>query len=173
MTRGGRRACQAGPPNEDFMRYGKIYEDILERVDLSPRAKVVAAALDMMRNPKSGQCNPTLDKLMQATGMECKATLHAALAELIEGGIIERKKEGRVQSFTLPWGASKVQPDEPNSSADRMNSSADRIKIQPAERLYIMNENEKEKEKEKEKGEEISFEEKLEKMTAQIRKERG
>ena len=171
MTRGGRRACQAGPPNEDFMRYGKIYEDILERVDLSPRAKVVAAALDMMRNPKSGQCNPTLDKLMQATGMECKATLHAALAELIEGGIIERKKEGRVQSFTLPWGASKVQPDEPNSSADRMNSSADRIKIQPAERLYIMNENEKEKEKEK--GEEISFEEKLEKMTAQIRKERG
>ena len=153
------------------MRYGKIYEDILERVDLSPRAKVVAAALDMMRNPKSGQCNPTLDKLMQATGMECKATLHAALAELIEGGIIERKKEGRVQSFTLPWGASKVQPDEPNSSADRMNSSADRIKIQPAERLYIMNENEKEKEKEK--GEEISFEEKLEKMTAQIRKERG
>ena len=109
------------------MRFGKIYSEIMARVDLSPRAKVVAAALDMMRNPKTGQCNPKLDGLMVATGMTCKATLHAALAELIDNKIIDRKKEGREQIFTLPWGSTKVQLAEPNSSAGQMNSSAGRM----------------------------------------------
>jgi len=183
------------------MRFGKIYSEIMERVDLSPRAKLVAAALDMFCNPKTGQCNPELDKLMQATGTS-KTSLHRAMVELIEAGLIDRKKEGKFeQSFTLSWSTPKVQPAEPddstggindstggiNDSTGGTNDSTGGINIPRAEQPHIMEGKRKEKkkekkkekgkdsfeEKEKEKGEEISFREKLLKRQAHIRKIRG
>jgi hypothetical protein len=154
------------------MRYGKIYAEIMANVNLSPRAKVVAAALDMRRNPKTGQCNPKLDKLMEDTGMTCKSTLHAALAELIDKKIISREKDGRKgfkreQCFTLPWGEAKVQRAERKQCNGSNGDSAGRMEIRQVESPYIMNEKEKEKEKEKDK--ELSLKEIMMQELAELR----
>ena len=109
----------------------------MARDDLSPRAKLVAIALDMMRNPKTGQCNPTLKTLMTATGTQSKTRLHAALEELISAGAIERIKKGNRQNFILPWNKKEVPHTEQG--------------VPHTEPVYIMNEKEKEKEKEKQK----------------------
>jgi hypothetical protein len=167
--------------NGEIMRYGKIYSEIMARVDLSPRAKVVAAALDMMRNPISGQCNPKMDKLAEVTGTS-KTSLRRALVELIEAGLIERHKTGKIeQSFVLFWGLLKAEKNETTGGIDEttggfnettggIDETTGGFNKPRAAQPYIMNEKEKKKKKEKEneKEDELSFADMVLKEAARI-----
>ena len=158
--------------NGEIMRYGKIYSEIMARVDLSPRAKVVAAALDMIRNPISGQCNPKMDKLAEDTGTS-KTSLRRALVELIQAGLIERHKTGKTeQSFVLFWGLLKA---EKNKTTGGLNKTTGGFNKPRAAQPYIMNEKEKKKKKEKEneKEDELSFADMVLKEAARIGAEMG
>ena len=135
--------------NGEIMRYGKIYSEIMARVDLSPRAKVVAAALDMIRNPISGQCNPKMDKLAEDTGTS-KTSLRRALVELIQAGLIERHKTGKTeQSFVLFWGLLKAEKNKTtgglNKTTGGFNKTTGGFNKPRAVQPYIMNEKENEK----------------------------
>ena len=158
-------------PNGEIMRYGKIYSEIMARVDLSPRAKVVAAALDMIRNPISGQCNPKMDKLAEDTGTS-KTSLRRALVELIQAGLIERHKTGKTeQSFVLFWGLLKA---EKNKTTGGLNKTTGGFNKPRAVQPYIMNEKEKKRKKEKEnEKDEFSYADMVLKEAARIGAEMG
>ena len=158
-------------PNGEIMRYGKIYSEIMARVDLSPRAKVVAAALDMIRNPISGQCNPKMDKLAEDTGTS-KTSLRRALVELIQAGLIERHKTGKTeQSFVLFWGLLKA---EKNKTTGGFNKTTGGFNKPRAVQPYIMNEKEKKRKKEKEnEKDEFSYADMVLKEAARIGAEMG
>ena len=157
--------------NGEIMRYGKIYSEIMARVDLSPRAKVVAAALDMIRNPISGQCNPKMDKLAEDTGTS-KTSLRRALVELIQAGLIERHKTGKTeQSFVLFWGLLKA---EKNKTTGGLNKTTGGFNKPRAVQPYIMNEKEKKRKKEKEnEKDEFSYADMVLKEAARIGAEMG
>ena len=143
----------------------------MARVDLSPRAKVVAAALDMIRNPISGQCNPKMDKLAEDTGTS-KTSLRRALVELIQAGLIERHKTGKTeQSFVLFWGLLKA---EKNKTTGGLNKTTGGFNKPRAVQPYIMNEKEKKRKKEKEnEKDEFSYADMVLKEAARIGAEMG
>lgn len=141
---------------------------------MSPRAKLVAAALDMMRNPTSGQCNPKMDRLAEATGTS-KTSLRRALVELIEAGLIERHKPGKIeQSFVLFWGLLKAEKNKTTGGIDESTGGffqyTGGFNKPRASQPYIMNEKEKKKKKEKEneKEDELSFADMVLKEAARI-----
>ena len=171
--------------NGEIMRYGKIYSEIMARVDLSPRAKVVAAALDMIRNPISGQCNPKMDKLAEDTGTS-KTSLRRALVELIQAGLIERHKTGKTeQSFVLFWGLLKAEKNKTtgglnkttggfNKTTGGFNKTTGGFNKPRAVQPYIMNEKEKKRKKEKEnEKDEFSYADMVLKEAARIGAEMG
>ena len=164
--------------NGEIMRYGKIYSEIMARVDLSPRAKVVAAALDMIRNPISGQCNPKMDKLAEDTGTS-KTSLRRALVELIQAGLIERPNTGKTeQSFVLFWGLLKAEKNKTtgglNKTTGGFNKTTGGFNKPRAVQPYIMNEKEKKRKKEKEnEKDEFSYADMVLKEAARIGAEMG
>ena len=147
-------------------------------MDLSPRAKVVAAALDMIRNPISGQCNPKMDKLAEDTGTS-KTSLRRALVELIQAGLIERHKTGKTeQSFVLFWGLLKAEKNKTtgglNKTTGGFNKTTGGFNKPRAVQPYIMNEKEKKRKKEKEnEKDEFSYADMVLKEAARIGAEMG
>ena len=151
-------------------RHGRLSEEIGSRKDLSKGCKLLCWALDMIHNPKTGQCNPKIAKLTEEMG-DSKSSIRAYIKEAVKNGLIERRK-GIIdqQDFILSWrdkslptiATQKVAPTAQNialtaqkieATAQEIEATAQKIEVVP----YIMNEKEKEKEKEKE---EDSFEEK-------------
>ena len=156
-------ARRVGPPGKAIMRFGKLNAEIGSRTDISKGCKILCWALDMIHNPKTGQCNPSISALMVEMGERTKSTVRQYIKEAEKFGLIERiKGKFEEQDFILSW-KDKFLPTVTAQKNDQTAQKNNQVTL-------IMNEKEKEKKKEKEneKEDELSFADMVLKEAARI-----
>ncbi len=83
-------------------RFGKLDLPVMQS-NIPASAKVTYAALRLFEHTKTGQCNPSLSKLSEATGL-LRQNISRAIRQLVSAGFIavERgPKNGNIYSFTV------------------------------------------------------------------------
>jgi len=100
-------------------RFGRLDLSVMKS-DLRASDKVVAAALGMFLNAKTGQCNPSLSTLGDATNMK-RSNVSTAVHRLISAGFITMEKHpdyGRNYALSLyPDKPQLLSPDKPQLSS--------------------------------------------------------